>query len=153
MASSIPGSRTNLYAGLTALTGASEPLEGVGVYRTGLWKEERAADRIIVANAVDIERDVMALAIPAPFREEFALLVQFEVYRTGDDVGYVEDRLWDLITAVEQHVMGDKTLAGAVNQAIPGTVEERSGPSANDEDTLIGMATLRLDCWARVHLN
>ena len=153
MASSIPGARTALYAGLAALTGASEPLEGAGVYRTGLWREERAPDRIIVANAVDVERDVMALARPAPFREEFALLVQFEVYRSGDDVGYVEDRLWDLITAVEQYVMGDPTLGGAVSQALPAGVSEQAGPSANDEDTLIGLATLRLECWARVHLN
>ena len=63
MASSIPGARANLYTGLTALTAPAGTLEGAGVYRTGLWKEERAPDRIVIANAVDVERDVMALAI------------------------------------------------------------------------------------------
>lgn len=153
MASSVPAARANLYTGLTALTATGQPLEGVGVYRTGLWAEERAPDRIVIANAVDITREVAALARPAPFREDFTLIVRFEVYRTGNDVGYVEDRLWDLITGVEQYVMANPTLAGAVRQALPGTVDEQSGPSSNDEDTLLAMATLRLECWTHVLLN
>jgi hypothetical protein len=153
MASSVPTARANLHTGLSALTGAALSLEGVGVYRTGMWGEDRSHDRIVIANAVDINRDVHALARPAPFREEFALLVNFEVYRTGNDLAFVEDRLWDLITVVEQYVMANPTLAGAVSQALPGSVDEQSGPSTADEDTLLAMATLRLDCWARVFLN
>ena len=153
MASSIPTARTNLYTGLQALAAPAQPLAGVGVYRTGLWKEAGEHDRIIIGNARDINRDVAALARPAPFREEFAILVNFEVYRTGNDLGFVEDRLWDVITEVEQYVMANTTLAGAVSQALPGRVDEQSGPSSNDEDTLLAMATLRLDCWARVFLN
>lgn len=153
MASSIPAARANLYTGLTALTVAAQPLEGVGVYRTGMWMEERAHDRVVIGNARDISRDTAALAIPAPFREEFAILVNFEVYRTGNDIGFVEDRLWDLITIVEQYVMANPTLAGAINKVLPSSVDEQSGPSSNDEDTLLAMATLRLECWARVHLN
>lgn len=153
MASSVPNARTNLYTGLAALTGPAESLEGVGVYRTGLWREQQARDRVIIGNARDINRDVAALARPAPFREEFYILVSFEVYRTGNDVGFVEDRLWDLITVVEQFVMADPTLAGAVNKATPGRVDEQSGPSGNDEDTVLAMASLRLVCWAKVLLN
>jgi hypothetical protein len=153
MASSIPAARTNLHSGLQALTAPAGALEGVGVYRTGLWREAGEHDRVVIGNARDINRDVAALARPAPFREEFAILVNFEVYRTGDDLGFVEDRLWDLITAVEQYVMANPTLAGAVSQALPGRVDEQSGPSSSDEDTLLAMATLRLECWARVHLN
>ena len=153
MASSIPTARTNLYTGLAGLTGSGEPLEGVGVYRTGLWREQRAHDRVVIGNARDVNRDVAALARPAPFREEFNILVNFEVYRAGNDLGFVEDRLWDLITAVEQFVMADHTLAGAVSKAVPGRVDEQSGPSSNDEDMLLAMATLRLVCWAKVFLN
>jgi hypothetical protein len=153
MASSVPAARTALHEGLVALTGASQPLEGVGVYRTGLWRDSRTHDRITVLNARDILRDVAALARPAPFREEYALIVSFEVYRQGDNMEFIEDRLWALITAVEQYVMANPTLGGAVNQAIPGGVDEQSGPDASDEDTVLAMATLQLDCWARVLLS
>jgi hypothetical protein len=153
MASSVPDARAALYTGLTGLQGAAEPLEGVGVYRTGLWRDVSARDRIIIGNARDVQREVAALARPAPFREQFELLIQFEVYRRGDDIGFVEDRLWELITAVEQHVMADPTLNGSVSQCLPGGVDEQAGPSQQDEDTVISMATLRLECWARVLLN
>jgi hypothetical protein len=154
MASSVPAARTALYNGLAALTGPAEPLEGVGVYRTGLWKEASASDRVTVLNASGVEREVAALARPAPFREEYTLNVAFEVYRGGDGMQFVEDRLWALITAVEQYVMANPTLGGAVNQALPMRVDpEQSGPHASDEDTVLAMATLRLACWARVLLN
>ena len=41
------------------------------------------------------------------------------MYRRGpaEDVDVVEDRLWALITAVEQYVMANKTLGGAVSKA------------------------------------
>jgi hypothetical protein len=153
MASSVPAARTALYEGLAGLTAASGVLEGVGVYRTGLWREARAYDRIIVGNARDIQREIAALARPAPFREDYALLVSFEVYRHGDNMQFVEDRLWALITAVEQYVMANPTLGGAVNQALPAGADEQSGPDASDEDTVLAMATLQLDCWARVRLS
>lgn len=153
MASSVPTARANLYTGLAALTGTGQPLEGAGVYRTGLWVEQQAHDRIIVANAVDIAREVAALSPQTPMWEQYTLLVNFEVYRTGNDIGFVEDRLWDLITAVEQYVMGNKTLSGAVLKALPGDADEQSGPSLNDEDTLLAMAVLRINCEAKVYLN
>jgi hypothetical protein len=154
MASSVPAARTALYEGLAALTGTGEPLENVGVYRTGLWKETQAHDRVVVLNASGVDREVAALARPAPFREDYTLNVAFEVYRSGDGMQVVEDRLWELITAVEQYVMANPTLGGAVSQALPMRVEpEQSGPHASDEDSVLAMATLRIACWARVLLN
>jgi hypothetical protein len=155
MASSVPGARTALYQGLLTLRDPAEPLEGVGVYRTGLWQQSGANDRILILNATDIRRDVVALARPAPFREEFTLNVAVEVYRRGpaEDVDVVESRLWALITAVEQYVMANETLGGAVNKCIPADVNEQAGPSSESEDTVLAMATLRLECWARVFLN
>ena len=153
MASSVPAARTALHEGLAALTGVSEPLEGVGIYRTGLWKEAQAHDRITVGNARDVQRQVAALSTQTPMDEEYTLLVMFEVYRTGDDLEFVEDRLWALITAVEQFVMADKTLNNTVRRALPAGVDEQSGPSSTDEDTLLAMATLQIDVQARVFLN
>jgi hypothetical protein len=152
MASSVPGARTALYDGLAALTATT--LSGVGVYRTGLWQEARATDRIIVLNASGVEREVAALAQPAPFREEYTLNVSFEVYRSGSGMQFVEDRLWALITIVERYVMANPTLGGALRQALPMNVDpEQSGPHASDEDTVVAMATLRIACWARVLLS
>ena len=154
MASAVPAARSALYTSLSALTAVGQPLENVGVYRTGLWREARQSDRVTLLNAVDIRREVAALATTAPFREEFTLQVAVEVYRKGpaDDIDVVEDRLWAIITEVEQLVMSDRTLGGAVRQAMPGDVNEQSGPSGNDEDTLVAFATLQIDCWARVFL-
>jgi hypothetical protein len=156
MASSVPAARTALYDGLLTLRGPAEPLEGVGVYRTGVWQQSGANDRILILNATDIRRDVVALATSTPFREEFTLNVAVEVYRRGpaEDVDVVEDRLWALITAVEQYVMSDKTLGGAVSKCVPADVNEQAGPSSESEDTVLAMATLRLECMtARVFLN
>lgn len=154
MASSIPAARAALHAGLSALTDPSEPLEGVGIYRTGRWTEDRAHDRITILNAANITREPAALATPTPIREEYTQRVAVEVYRQGNDLQVVEERLWELISAVEAYVMGNKTLSGTVNQALPGgVVDELTGPSQDNEDTLIAMATLQIDCWARVLLN
>jgi hypothetical protein len=49
--------------------------------------------------------------------------------------------------------MANPTLGGAVNQAVPGAADEQSGPDASDEDTVLAMATLQVDCWARVLLS
>jgi hypothetical protein len=155
MASSVPGARTALYNGLLTLRDPAEPLEGVGVYRTGLWKQSGAHDRVIVMNARNVERDVRALARPAPFHEEYVLEVGFEVYRRGPetDVDVVEDRLWALITAVEQYVMANEKLGGAVNKVTPGRVQPSAGPSPEDDDTIMASAVLDLAIWARVFLN
>jgi hypothetical protein len=156
MASSVPGARTALYDGLTATFGGPTPaLDGVGVFRTGLWKDVSARDRIIVGKADPVLRDIAALGTLTPFREEFTLFVYCEVYRRGDDIGFVEDRLWDLVTAVEQFLLADKTLGGNVSQALPGDVrEDQSGPSGEDEDTVIARATLSVECRTnRVLLN
>ena len=153
MASSVPTARTNLYTGLLALTADGQPLDNVGVYRTGLWKEAQAHDRIVILNAREVRREVMALSPQTPMREEYTLNVAVEVYRQGDGMQVVEDRLWAIITEVEQYVMSNKTLSGAVMQALPMQVDEQSGPSATDEDTALAMATLQIQCRARVFLN
>ena len=149
MASSIPTARANLVTGIQSLA-----LPGVGVYRTGRWTEDAPSDRITVLNAVNITREPAALAPTTPIREEYTQRIQVEVYRQGNDLQFVEERLWDLISAVEAWVMANKTLDGAVNQALPaGVVDELSGPSADHEDTLLASAVLQVDCWARVFLN
>ena len=56
MASSVPSARTALHEGLAAITGTGEALEGVGVYRTGLWREAAEHDRVVVLNASGVER-------------------------------------------------------------------------------------------------
>lgn len=153
MASSIPTARTNLHAGLVALTATGQPLEGVGVYRTGRWTEDQAHDRITLLNARNITRTPAALSPQTPIREEYTLELAVEVFRSGDGIATVETRLWAVITEIEKYVLANKTLGGAVNQALPSGADEQSGPSQADEDTVLAMATVRLSCWARVLLN
>lgn len=153
MASSIPTARTNLYTGLLALSADGQPLDNVGVYRTGLWREAQAHDRVTVLNARNINRTWASLGLQR-LEETYTLPVAVEVYRTGDDLAYVEARLWAIITEIEKYVMANNTLGGIVKWATPaGAVDpEQSGPSSTDEDTLLGMLTVRLDCMARVLL-
>jgi hypothetical protein len=155
MASSVPTAEVALYDGLAALTGPSGALEGVGVYDIGLWRDTSARDRIMVAESRDIDREIAALSPQTPFRETFVINVQFEVYRRGDDVRFVKTRLWELITEVEQYVLANKTLGGAVSKALPGRVPNaQAGPSGADEDTVLALATLEIECMtARVFLN
>lgn len=153
MASSIPAARTTLYAGLQALTATGQPLEGVGVYRTGLWREEQAHDRVTVLNARNILRTWASLGAYR-LEETYTLPVAVEVYRTGADLAYVETRLWAIITEIEKYVLGNLTLGGVLKFATPaGAIDpEQAGPSSQDEDTLLGMLTVRIDCTARVSL-
>lgn len=154
MASSIPTARTNLYTGLQTLTADAQPLDNVGVYRTGLWREVRAHDRVVVLNARNIEQDFASIG-KFMFEENYSIPVAVEVNRVGDDVAYVEARLWAIVTEIQKWVVANYTLSGAVKWIKPAGAfdPEQSGPNAADEDALLGMVTLRFDCMARVLLS
>lgn len=153
MASSIPTARNNLYTGLAGLAAVGQPLEGVGVYRTGLWRESRTRDRVFLLNTRDIAQDFSSIG---QFRveENYVLPVAVEINRRGDDISVVEGRLWAVVAELQKWVVANYTLSGAVKWCKPaGAINpEQSGPSATDEDALLGMVTLRFECMARVLL-
>lgn len=155
MSSSIPTARTNLRAGLAALAAAGQPLEGVAVIRTGQWSTITEHERVLVLNAIEISRDWAALG-RRRIRETYVIPVRVEAYLDGDDVAAIETRLWDLATIVEEHVMGDLKLSGAVRRATPeGALDpgEEAGPPADSDDVLLARLTLRIACEAIVDLS
>jgi hypothetical protein len=157
MASSVPGARDWLHTTLSALSAPGEPLEGVAVLRTGLWRDVSAHDRVIVLNARDIRREWAHLG-QERLEETYTLPVAVEVNRRGDDVSFVEDRLWAIVTAVERAVVEDYTMGGAVRAATPAGADapgEQAGPNAtaSSEDALLGMLTVRFECMAHVDLS
>jgi hypothetical protein len=152
MASSIPAARTYLYELVDALTAEGEALEGVGVYRTGLWREAAPRDRVMLMNAIDIRRDWGHIGRRS-MDENYAIQIDVQVYRSGSDLETIEDRLWAIATAIERAIVEDYTLGGTVRRATPAGAPggATAGPTQEDNDVLMAQSTLRIDCFAQVN--
>lgn len=140
MASSIPAVRTFIADGLLALQATT--LEGVDVVRTGKWDTSAEYERVQVLNAVDIDRQ------PRGFNrqdETYTVPIAIEATLDGDDLEAVENRLWDIVSAVETWLLANKQLGGApvVNAYPNGFDDEQSGPGQS-EDVVVAQTTFRL---------
>ena len=147
MSSTIPAARTFLYEQLLA----NEDLSDVFVARTGIWQEKAPMERVEVLNARSIDREPRLGG--ARFRETYTIPVRVTAVRGGDDLETVEDRLWELVSVVEQTVLADGSLGGNVVHAVPAGSDddgERSGPSENN--TIAASLTLEIHCEARATL-
>lgn len=149
MASTIPATRTALTGLLQALQATT--LTGVHVGRTGLWKETGQHDAIIVGNATSIDREWPG-AGATRFKESFTLPIHVEAFKAGDQLEAVEDRLWALVTIVEQTVIANRLLGNLLIHMLPAGVAdgEESGPT--DNGRVMARLTLNVECLASVNL-
>lgn len=148
MPSSIPTARTNLLTALEALQATT--FSGVAVIRSGTAKPS-GHEFVVVQNAVAIAYEPVNLG---GFRldERYTIPVRIEVVKKGADLEAAETRMWELITIVAQTVMATKTLAGAVNSALPAGSPEGEDSGPLDDRSVAAGLTLNVACWAQVTL-
>lgn len=150
MASSIPAARTGLHDLLNALTATT--LTGVHVARTGLWKDVGEHDSIIIGNATDIDREWPG-AGATQFKESYLLPVHVAASASGSDLQAVEQRLWDLVTIVEQTAIANRHLGGLLIHMLPAGAREGEESGPTDNSRVIARLTLNLSCLASVVLS
>lgn len=150
MASSIPAARSSLVALLEALTDTGESLEGVKIVHLGSAKNQ-SREMVTVLAATDVSREWVILG-RRTVTERFTIPVKVEVMQAGDNINAVASRAWALVTAVEQAVMADMTLAGSVKQAKPGDLPDGENPGVAGDRDLFMELIVNVDCLAQSDL-
>lgn len=147
--SSIPAVRTAIVDGLTALTAVGQSLQNALVYRSQMLSEgPDDFDRIVVLNAVDIDRTPYVSG--GTKREDYTVPVLVQSFAQSDDLEAVEVRMWDLVAAVEAWIAQNSTLGGVpgVSSAGVDSFDDEESGATNAPDTLVAQTTLRLSVIA-----
>jgi hypothetical protein len=150
--SSIPGVLDALTDGLSALTATGQDLASALVAQTAILDEEIPQfDRVVVEDALDIEREPMMYGERV---ERYTVPIFIEAIQQTGDLRPLKDHLWDLVTVVEDWLYANLpygTNPDGTSLVVSADVIAIDDPALGIEgDTKSYSRTLRLACEARV---
>lgn len=140
--STIPRAKAALLALLTARAG----LAGVSLGWDRSAELQAVTDRIYLFDTIEHHRDWVVLG-PRRIDEEYTLQVVVDTFGNGTDPTTTEERLWELVSEVEQAVITDIEIGDTVRQSKPDGVTSSLVPT---DEGWIASATVRIVCEARL---
>jgi hypothetical protein len=133
-------------AALKALLEARPGLAGVTVGWDRSAETMQATDRVYLFDTIEHTRDWVVLG-PRRIDEDYTLQVVVNTFGSGDAPTTTEERLWELVSEVEQAVIANIEIGGTVRQSKPDGTTSSLVPT---DEGWIASATVRIACEARI---